>query len=594
DGTTDGSGTDNSTTDGGSTTPTADLNAEPATANTMSTHRIAAGVGSVDDGSTLEAIAIEYPVGQRGADLGDVGLNGISVGVDTDGDGVTDTSLTDDLAAVRINTDGRLLLVFDGDYTLAAGDTVRIAVEDVRNPAAGDHDVAVEINPGATDSAVTTRLSTTARGATADSAVEDAVFVADPPAAGMNATHTARVTLAEPLTLDRVTVGYPGAVGLDGVNESALIRFGVDADGDGEIDRSLRSVVGSVTVSDGAVTVDLRDARALDAGETLIIALEDVQNPAIGAHSATVRLNDRPAASVQMAIGSVNARTATFRTDNGSQTIVQYPADETVTVDLRDLKRNGVRLVWVRVRPANDTTQLVVGSGDRTYESVDARGRQLAQLPVEHNGVAIETATVVFEVAKSRLNGTGYGPRNVSLYYREDGNWTRAETELVGETADSYRFAASAVSLSTYAVRLEPPNPRQQPAIGVGNVSLSQTTVEAGNSTTVTVVVRNDGEAPGTRTFSLTVNGVVLADATVSLAPNESTTLTFEHAFSRAGTYEVGVGGESVSVRVRATNATAATQASTTRSNVPGFGALAALVAVVLAAGLLLVGRVHQ
>ncbi|MGZ0748500.1 PGF-pre-PGF domain-containing protein [Haloparvum sp. AD34] len=592
DGTTDGSGDGPTTVD-----PSADVEPEPATANATATHRIEAVVGSVDAGASLDAFTVDYPVERGTTELTDVGLGDVRVGIDTDGDGRVETSLTDALTAVRITTDGRIHLSFDGSYTLTEAETVVVTVANVHNPDAGDHEVAVEINPTAADSAVTTTLSTVPPDPTRDDAVENALLVADPPAAGANATHTARITAAEDLTLDRVTVGYPNAVGLGDVDESALVRFGVDADGDGEIDRRLRAYVGSVSTLDGAVRITLREDRQLAAGETLVVALSEVRNPDLGTHEATVRLNDRSAATTPLLIGSEDARTSRFQTDGGNRTIVQYPDDETVVVDLSELQRNGVTLQRVRIQPANDASQIVVGTGGETYERVDARGRRLAQLPVDHNDVAVANATVTFTVAKSRLAGTTYGPENVSLYHRENGGWTRADTELVGETGERYRFRATAESLSTYVVRTEPPNPRQRPAIGVAELSLSDPDVVAGERSTVHAIVRNAGNASGSRTVSLTANGVVIDTRTVSLAPDESAAVTFEHAFSRPGTYDVTVGDRSFSVQVEAADESTSPTATPTTSGsdtVPGFGASSTLVALTVALGALLARRRHN
>lgn len=571
------------------TEPGANLDPQPPTAHSSTTHHIAARVGEVDGGSTLKELSVDYAVSQGDVGLGAVGLSGITVGVDTDADGVVDTSVTDRLTGVWVSTESSVQLSFDGSYTVTAGDTIIVTIEDVSNPDAGDHDVTVEINPSTTDSAVTTTYTTKPQETTVGSGVEDAMLVADPPAAGTNATHTAHVTLATSLTLDSVTVGYPDAVALEDVDASALVRFGVDADGDGMVDRSLQSAVGSVTTADGAVTIHLTESSSLAVGETLVVAFDGVQNPAIGDHHATVRLNDRPTAPVSLLIGTRAPRTATYQTGNGSRTVVQYPDDGTAVVDLNDVTDNGVSLVRVRIQLANGTEQLVVGKGEETYAPVDARGQELAQLPVDHNHVAVETATVVFDVTRSRLNRTTYGPGNVSLYYRENGSWTRAQTEFVGETGDSYQFAASGVSLSTYAVRVEPPNPREQPAIGVRNLSVSETPIEPGDSTAISVSLINDGEVAGSRTVSLSVNGVALANVTVSLAPGETATETFEPAFSRAGSYGIAVGNESVSVRVRGSNATATATTPTTRTSAPGFGAPAALLALALLSGLLVV-----
>ncbi|MFC7199221.1 CARDB domain-containing protein [Halospeciosus flavus] len=72
------------------------------------------------------------------------------------------------------------------------------------------------------------------------------------------------------------------------------------------------------------------------------------------------------------------------------------------------------------------------------------------------------------------------------------------------------------------------------------NTTLSPGTVRVNETATVTARIKNGGRATGTRTVALTLNGTVVAERTVTLAPGNATTLQFSLT-PEAGEYAVDV-----------------------------------------------------
>ncbi|ELY83568.1 CARDB domain-containing protein [Natrinema altunense] len=85
--------------------------------------------------------------------------------------------------------------------------------------------------------------------------------------------------------------------------------------------------------------------------------------------------------------------------------------------------------------------------------------------------------------------------------------------------------------------------PAESTAIGGSALELSPTTVEAGETVTVTATYRNDGETTTSSTVALTVDGTVVDQRTITLEPGESQSVTFERSMEWPGTYDVGIEG---------------------------------------------------
>ncbi|WP_137286962.1 PKD domain-containing protein [Halorussus salinisoli] len=269
--------------------------------------------------------------------------------------------------------------------------------------------------------------------------------------------------------------------------------------------------------------------------------------------------------------------------DSGEQT-----DDETTSAPLKDADSRVGNVVVTSSVPNADPA---VGVTDAAPEGVEAPAvaddgfAALSYL----NVTGAEQAT--FTVSKARLDAASATADAVSLFSYEDGAWTVVETAQVNATDDAYRFRAN-VSDGTYAVGVG------NPVTSVTDVSVGSQNVEQGDTATVSVTVENTGHADATREVELTVGGDVVATKTVSVEAGATTTVTFSRTFDSAGVYEVGVGGETAELAVKATEAQTTTgesesvETTTTdtsnSSNVPGFGVGIALVALLAAAFLAL------
>ncbi|WP_281194871.1 CARDB domain-containing protein [Halorubrum sp. F4] len=140
-------------------------------------------------------------------------------------------------------------------------------------------------------------------------------------------------------------------------------------------------------------------------------------------------------------------------------------------------------------------------------------------------------------------------PEDVTVFRRSDGesdgDWEPRETEVLDEEAvevrglpeDRVHFVATTDDFSTFAVAVHTDR------IGVEEAELADDAVETGAETTVTATVENTGGAAGERALSLTADGDTLDSTDVTLAPNESTTVSFPVAFEEDGAYDLAVGG---------------------------------------------------
>jgi hypothetical protein len=124
------------------------------------------------------------------------------------------------------------------------------------------------------------------------------------------------------------------------------------------------------------------------------------------------------------------------------------------------------------------------------------------------------------------------------------------------------------------------PTRRAVPVASVTDVSVVSTDVEPSEPMVVEAVVRNRGTAAGEWDLELTVAGSVAATESVALDPGESATVRFSQPLENAGTYEVAVADDTETVRVGSREDDGEAALDTTDEDGPGFGALAAMCAV--------------
>ncbi|MGM0387210.1 MAG: CARDB domain-containing protein [Natrinema limicola] len=177
----------------------------------------------------------------------------------------------------------------------------------------------------------------------------------------------------------------------------------------------------------------------------------------------------------------------------------------TITVTNETVER-----IWIE----HNVTGLIFYEGDDPTNTV-SRSTPLEVSPgdTEHIGVAIDT-----HVAQE-----GTETFTVTAQYADN------ETEPDQSAGGSGGASDSSSSLS--------------PAIERSDVTVSPSTVDAGETVTVTATYRNVGDASGQTTAQVTVDGIVVDQRTIVLEPGEERTVTFERTMDWPGTHEVGVSG---------------------------------------------------
>ena len=170
-----------------------------------------------------------------------------------------------------------------------------------------------------------------------------------------------------------------------------------------------------------------------------------------------------------------------------------------------------------------------------------------AFLTVDHPNVSDEdlrSASITFSVEQSVLNRTEAETDDVALYRAANDSWERISVDYLGENGSAHEFHANVTKLSTLAAGID------RPATAVTNVTVGDTDVKAGDVIEVTATVANDGRADGTVRADLAVGGTVVATENVSVPAGETTTVSFDHELSSAGTLTVGVNGETTDLSV--------------------------------------------
>lgn len=267
--------------------------------------------------------------------------------------------------------------------------------------------------------------------------------------------------------------------------------------------------------------------------------------------------------------------------ESGSATVTKQ--DGRVQVDIQNAKKN--QTVSVKLPEGNDTDDVgleslnvsfsedsdfdmnISQSDDPPAESgveEPSGGESLGYLDVAHStsDSSVSEVEFTFTVSKSRLSDRGVDPSDVTLYRHHGGHWTELETSQIGETDSAYRFGATSPGLSVFAIGTGGAG-----ELTVQSADVGSDQIEPGSSVVVTGVVENTGNVEGTFTVELTAGSSVVATQDVTLAPGESTQVSFVQAFDEAGTYDVAVSGTAagtLSVGETTTTTTTTTMTTTT------------------------------
>ena len=150
---------------------------------------------------------------------------------------------------------------------------------------------------------------------------------------------------------------------------------------------------------------------------------------------------------------------------------------------------------------------------------------------------AVENVSFAFSARWAYLDAAGIDPTDVRLLrYGPDG-WTVLETTQRVGTAERARFVADSPGLSAFAVGV--PSAR----FVTTQATLPPTTIQVGETATVTATIENRGTATDRRTVTLGRNGSTVRNRTVALDAGANATVRFDVSPAAAGTYAYSVDG---------------------------------------------------
>ncbi|MFC7096467.1 PGF-pre-PGF domain-containing protein [Halobaculum marinum] len=300
-----------------------------------------------------------------------------------------------------------------------------------------------------------------------------------------------------------------------GPNESVAVGVVVDTTGDG---------------GDGLIDQIQVNARVADP-ETATVATgggtggDDSDDTSVGVATTSIR----------QSAPSETERRVEVRNPDGSVGVDLDPlpldAGGNVTLDELDLTATGGATVDLGL----DVSAPDTDAGPGSLLGVESLG---AVAVTEADAGSVDAATLRFSVSPAYLDARNVDSDDLTVFRTSDGETTTLPVRVVGERDDGRVVVeADTPGFSTFTVAA------LRPAIRVSEASLSTTDIEVGERTTVTARVSNDGRAAGERTLRVTLDGDLVAERVVDLAPNETTTVTVDVAPDGPGSYEVAVDG---------------------------------------------------
>ena len=370
--------------------------------------------------------------------------------------------------------------------------------------------------------------------------------IKDPSFEGVNVGSTGRIDGVFEITYtgDRyaeVWIGYP--------NESVTFVAGGD---------SVEGRANNVTLAPNqTVTVGLEfDTRGAEAGTQLgadEFAIEArIADPEDADDVPTATTSNAQARGEDGATITVTAPNATAREFDawgvGYGDAVEFDAGGmhlaggNVTLDGVDLA--GVRTDNVDVTAVGGPDP--TGGGTVLTAPTDPRPVGYLSLERDFAPDAVDEMTVRFSADRDHLDATGTDPRALTLYRRTAaGDWVEVPVSVVDEEAariqdlpeDRVHFRATTSASSTFAVAAHGPR------FDVTATDLDPQAIDPGDEAAVRATLRNGGGAAGERRVTLTANGDPVANRTVALAPNETTTVALAGTFPDAGEYDLAVAG---------------------------------------------------
>ena len=288
---------------------------------------------------------------------------------------------------------------------------------------------------------------------------------------------------------------------------------------------------------------------------------------------ATVDAGETFAATVDVTnIGDVAGETtllATFADETAGEKIVELDPGETEPREFEfdaDLEAGTYALTIEETETGHE-----IGT-DVTVEAPDV---------VVTDATLSETAIGVGDSVDvtATVENTGEADHETDVALTVDGEEVATETVILGpgestaitftetfDEAGEYAITVQGVDAGTLTVT--------EPDVQVTAANVDETDVEVGETVEVTATVENLGDADGEKSLALSVDGIDVEVESVSVGAGETKTVTVTHSFDEAGTFELAV------------NAAIAGEVTVTEEDddgIPGFGAIAALLALALA-----------
>ena len=280
----------------------------------------------------------------------------------------------------------------------------------------------------------------------------------------------------------------------------------------------------------------------------------------VGPGALVVVLAFALAATVPTSAGA--APTATCGGSGGGAIFV---ADSGFTVDYNDTQPmpakgpfrgdDTVRFQKVTLSSTGDAfLRLEDGTGPETcLAAVDATPATVRVDPDGEQAVLIDG-----QVDSLSLADADYGQGSVDIAYEAGSSWTltipstglASGTEIVAEDGSGTELATGTVDSSGELVLALPAGRHdvdlREPTSLISVTSATTTTseVSVGEPVDVTVELRNDGDASGSYTTTLTADGQTVTDRTVTVGANTAETVTLTTTFSQAGAYSLAVNGQ--------------------------------------------------
>lgn len=295
---------------------------------------------------------------------------------------------------------------------------------------------------------------------------------------------------------------------------------------------------------------------------------------------------------------NVSAQVDVLSVDDGATASVEgVPVNADFRVDIDGIiSGQDIALEWIDIQhqssPDDYRIEMTnIGTSPTGDAPTLSAAEPLGYLDVSMIGAEPTSARLGFSIPE-RAIPADTSVENLVIYHY-DGGWQALDTEVTTSDDDYFVFAATVDSLSPFAIGAASAD------LSVTDASLSTESVATGDTATVSATVTNDGTVEGTLTAALQTEETTLSEQDVTVAPGETVEVTFETSFSETGEYTLRVNDQAAGTLTVADSGDTGDEGSGDTggessdggtgpdAEVPGFGVLTALVALLVGSLLL-------